>query len=76
LAPIFSVERVSSIRNITKGCWVFPLVEKGFPRITYFVLCMVILLVILVYCNYCIVALFMVQVYAKLKRNYMCLSNH
>jgi len=70
------VERVSSIDNIVKGCWVFPLFEKGFPMITSCVLCMVILLVILVYCNYCIVALFMIQVHAKLKINYMCLSNH
>jgi hypothetical protein len=38
----------SSLGNIVKGCWVFPLVEKGFPRITSCVLCMVILLVILV----------------------------
>jgi hypothetical protein len=67
------VERVSSLGNIVKGCWVFPLFEKGFPRITSCVLCMVILLVILVYCNYCVAALFMVQVHAKLKRNYMCL---
>jgi hypothetical protein len=39
-------------------------------------LCMVILLVILVTATivYCIVALFMVQVHAKLKINYMCLS--
>jgi hypothetical protein len=66
----------SSLGNIVKGCWVFPLFEKGFPRITSCVLCMVILLVILVYCSYCVVALFMVQVHAKLKRNYMCLSHH
>jgi hypothetical protein len=39
-------------------------------------LCMVILLVILdtAAIVYYIVALFMVQVHAKLKRNYMCLS--
>jgi hypothetical protein len=73
LASIFSVERVSSLGNIAKGCWVFPLVEKGFPRIISGVLCMVVLLVILVYCNYCIVvALFMVQVHAKTKIKYMC----
>jgi hypothetical protein len=74
LAPIISMERVSSLGNITKGCWVSPLFEKGFPRITSCVLCMAILLVILVYCNYCIGALFMVQVHAKLKRNYTHLS--
>jgi hypothetical protein len=38
----------SSLGNIVKGCLVFPLFEKGFPMITYCVLCMVILLVILV----------------------------
>jgi hypothetical protein len=37
----------SSLENITKDCWVFPLFEKGFPEILVF-LCMVILLVILV----------------------------
>jgi hypothetical protein len=65
----------SSLGNIVKGCWVFPLFEKGFPRINSCVLCMVILLVILVYCSYFVPSLFMVQVHAKLKRNYMCLSN-
>jgi hypothetical protein len=38
----------SSLENITKDCWVFPLFEKGFPRILLVFLCMVILLVILV----------------------------
>jgi hypothetical protein len=38
----------SSLGNIVKGCWVFPLFENGFPKITSCVLCMVILLVILV----------------------------
>jgi hypothetical protein len=65
----------SSLGNIVKGCWVFPLFEKGFHRITSCVLCMVILLVILVTGDLCIAALFMVQVHAKLKRNYMCLSH-
>ena len=46
-ARIFCV-RVSSLCNIVKGCWVFPLFEKGFLGITSCVLCMVILLVILV----------------------------
>jgi hypothetical protein len=72
----FSCAEGSSLGNIVKGCWVFPLFEKGFPKITSCVICMVILLVILVYCSYYIVALFMVQVHAKLKRNYMCLSHH
>jgi hypothetical protein len=66
----------SSLDSIENDFWVFPLIEKGFPRINYCVLCMVILLVILVTAAiiYCIVALFMVQVHAKLKRNYMCMS--
>jgi hypothetical protein len=34
--------------NIARDCWVFPLIEKGFPRILVF-LCMVILHVILVF---------------------------
>ena len=38
----------SSLENIAKDCWVFSLVEKGFPRILLVFLCMVILLVILV----------------------------
>jgi len=38
----------SSLENIAKDCWVFPLFEKGFPRILLVFLCMVILLVILV----------------------------
>jgi hypothetical protein len=44
--------------------------------ITSCLLCMVILLVILVTAAivYCITALFMVEVHAKLKRNDMCLS--
>ena len=74
-ARIFCV-RVSSLGDIVKGLWVFPLFEKGFPMITSCVLCMVILLLILVYFNYCVVASFMVQVHAKLKRNYMCLRHH
>ena len=28
----------SSLDSIAKDCWVFPLIEKGFPRITYCVL--------------------------------------
>jgi hypothetical protein len=57
----------SSLENIAKDCWVFPLFEKGFPGILLVFLCMVILLVILVIAAlvYGIVALFMVQVYAK-----------
>jgi hypothetical protein len=27
------VDGGSSLENIAKDCWVFPLVEKGFPRI-------------------------------------------
>ena len=38
----------SSLENIAKDCWVFPLFEKGFPKILLVFLCMVILLVILV----------------------------
>ena len=38
----------SSLENIAKDCWVFPLFEKGFLRILVVFLCMVILLVILV----------------------------
>ena len=38
----------SSLGSIENDCWVFPLVEKGFPRITSCVFCMVILIVILV----------------------------
>jgi hypothetical protein len=38
----------SSLENIAKDCWVFPLVEKAFLRIFLVFLCMVILLVILV----------------------------
>jgi hypothetical protein len=37
-----------SFENIAKDYWVFPLFEKGFPRIFLVFLCMVILLVILV----------------------------
>ena len=57
----------SSLGNIVKGCWVFPLFEKGFPMILIVFLCMVILLMILVIATlvYGIVALFMVQVHAK-----------
>jgi hypothetical protein len=38
----------SSLDSIEKDYWVFPLFEKGFPKIIYCVLCMVILLVIFV----------------------------
>jgi hypothetical protein len=38
----------SSLENIAKDCWVFPLFEKGFLGILVVFLCMVILLVILV----------------------------
>jgi hypothetical protein len=31
-------ERGSSLDSIAKDCWVFPLIEKGFPRITSCVL--------------------------------------
>jgi hypothetical protein len=57
----------SSLENIAKDCWVFPLFEKGFPRILLVFLCMVILLVILVIATlvYGVAALFMVQVHAK-----------
>jgi len=37
-----------SLENISNDCWVFPLFEKGFPRILLVFLCIVILLVILV----------------------------
>jgi hypothetical protein len=40
--------RGSSLENIAKDCWVFPLFEKGFLMILLMFLCMVILLVILV----------------------------
>jgi hypothetical protein len=40
--------RGSYLKNIAKDCWVFPLFEKGFPRIFLVFLCMVILIVILV----------------------------
>jgi hypothetical protein len=33
------VERVSSLGNIAKGCWVFPLFEKGFSQDNF--LCLV-----------------------------------
>jgi hypothetical protein len=46
------VDGGSSLGSIAKDCWVFPLIEKGFPRILLVFLCMVILLVILVYCSY------------------------
>jgi hypothetical protein len=57
----------SSFENIAKDYWVFPLFEKGFPKILLVFLCMVILLVILVIATlvYGIAALFMVQVHAK-----------
>jgi hypothetical protein len=38
----------SSLGNIVKGCWVFPLFENDFPRITSCYFCMVILHMILV----------------------------
>jgi hypothetical protein len=41
----------SSLENIAKDCWVFFPCVEGFPRIFLVFLCMVILLVILVYCN-------------------------
>jgi len=57
----------SSLENLAKDCWVFPLIGKGFPKILLVFLCMVILLVILVIAAlvYGINALFMVQVHAK-----------
>jgi hypothetical protein len=61
------VDGGSSLGSITKDCWVFPLIEKGFPRILLVFLCMVILLVILVYCSYYYVAtVVMVVDYAKM----------
>ena len=58
----------SSLGIIAKDCWVFPLVEKGFPRILLVFLCKVILLVILVYCSYYyVVAVVMDVAYAKHK---------
>jgi hypothetical protein len=60
------VDGGSSLDSIAKDCWVFPLVEKGFPRINFVFLCMVILLVILVTATR-VATLFMVQVQAKLK---------
>ena len=61
------VDGGSSLGSIAKDCWVFPLIEKGFPRILLVFLCMVILLAILVIATlvYGIVALFMVQLHAK-----------
>jgi hypothetical protein len=44
------VDGGSSLENIAKDCCVFPCVE-GFPRIFLVFLCMVILLLILVYCS-------------------------
>jgi hypothetical protein len=62
------VDGGSSLGSISKDCWGFPLVEKGFPRILLVFLCMVILLVILDYCNLCIVAaVVMVQLMIKMK---------
>jgi hypothetical protein len=46
----------SSLENIAKDCWVFFPCVEGFPRIFLVFLCMVILLVILVYCSTCIVS--------------------
>jgi hypothetical protein len=56
----------SSLENIAKDCWVFPLFEKCFPKILLVFLCMVILLVILVIAAlvYGIAAMFIVQVHA------------
>jgi hypothetical protein len=45
------VDGGSSLENIAKDCWVFFPCVEGFPRIFLVFLCMVILLVILVYCN-------------------------
>jgi hypothetical protein len=66
----------SSLDSISKDFRVFPLIEKGFPKIKSCVLCMVIHLVVLVTAAivYCIATLFMVQVHVKLQRNYMCMS--
>ena len=59
----------SSLGSIAKDCWVFSLVEKGFPMILLVFLCMVILLVILVYCSYYRVAAVIVygSFHAKMK---------
>ena len=62
------VDGGSSLGSIAKDCWVFPLIEKGFPMILLVFLCMVILLVILVYCSLCIVvAVVTIQLMIKLK---------
>jgi hypothetical protein len=45
------VDGGSSLENIAKDCWVFFPCVEGFPRIFLVFLCMVILLVILVYCS-------------------------
>jgi hypothetical protein len=44
----------SSLDSIAKDCWVFPLIEKGFPRITSCVLVHGYSSCDLGYCNYCI----------------------
>jgi hypothetical protein len=45
------VDGGSSLENIAKDCWVFFPCVEGFPWIFLVFLCMVILLVILVYCS-------------------------
>jgi hypothetical protein len=45
---VLVVDGGSSLGSIAKDCLVFPLIEKGFPRILLVFFCMVILLVILV----------------------------
>jgi hypothetical protein len=44
----------SSLENIAKDCWVFPLVEKGFPRINSCVLVHGYSSCDLGYCNTCV----------------------
>jgi hypothetical protein len=51
----------SSPESIAKDCWVFPLIEKDFPKITSCILEVTTTIV------YGIAAFFMVQVHAKLK---------
>jgi hypothetical protein len=63
------VDGGSSLGSIAKDCWVFPLVEKGFPRILLVFLCMVILLVILVYCSFSCVVVVIVYGSVHVNRN-------
>jgi hypothetical protein len=73
------VRGLSSLDFIEKDCWVFPLFEKGFPRINFWCLvhgyssCDLGLLQLL---YFVLLHMFMVQVHAKIEKKYMCLSHH